>query len=511
MEHLNRTRFRLKYKQIIFPFLIAVLSFAFLPAVRAQAAKSITRLTFNGQDYYLTSNQMDYVNQLTDANDYIGVAKFIESLGEDAHYFAIENGVLYGGVGKENPQIKELKIPNSVHTIAKCAFQGCDQFVKISMSDSVKVLEYGAFADCSSLKSVKLSKNLTYIGKYAFQNCNKLTSISLPSKLTTIEYAAFLNCTSLKSVTLPKSVTTVKEFAFYGCSKLKSIKMLANVSEIGESALYDCKSLQNVITTQGSYAEAYAKENLNCAIIYTSKVTMANKVQYLLVGDTYNSMVYNASGKRVTYSSTNKKVATVDKNGKVKAVSNGKATIQAVVDGKTVKCSVIVLKRSVDNRVKQFAKNYTKPEMSDYQIITLAHEWLIKNVSYDSKNYENGSVPKVSHTAQGALLNGVAVCDGYAYGFQKIMDYFHIPNNIVIGKSNGEGHAWNLVKIKDQWYQIDVTYDDPIINGKNQNIKVYKNYFLINDEQMKKDHTWNSDKYEKCTATKIDKDYVSKR
>jgi uncharacterized protein YjdB len=50
-----------------------------------------------------------------------------------------------------------------------------------------------------------------------------------------------------------------------------------------------------------------------------------------------------ASPKTVTWTSSNKRVATVDKSGKVKGVKKGKCTVTATTwNGKTVKCTVIV-------------------------------------------------------------------------------------------------------------------------------------------------------------------------
>lgn len=67
----------------------------------------------------------------------------------------------------------------------------------------------------------------------------------------------------------------------------------------------------------------------------------------------------NATNKTVTWSSSNTKVATVDKNGKVKAISNGTAVITATaVNGKTTTCKVTVSK--VELEIKSDAEEWLK-------------------------------------------------------------------------------------------------------------------------------------------------------
>ncbi len=63
----------------------------------------------------------------------------------------------------------------------------------------------------------------------------------------------------------------------------------------------------------------------------------------LAVGKTEKLSVTGVKGK-AKWSSSKKKVATVDKKGKVKAVKAGKAVIKAKIGGKTLKCKVKVTK-----------------------------------------------------------------------------------------------------------------------------------------------------------------------
>ncbi len=102
---------------------------------------------------------------------------------------------------------------------------------------------------------------------------------------------------------------------------------------------------------------------------------------------------------------------------------------------------------------------------SDYEKIKEVHNWLIDNIEYDV-NFESDE----SYSISGALIEGKAVCEGYARSFKYIMDELGIPCVLVSGtgtNSNGEteSHAWNYVQLDGKWYAIDVTWDDPVVIG----------------------------------------------
>ncbi len=81
--------------------------------------------------------------------------------------------------------------------------------------------------------------------------------------------------------------------------------------------------------------------------VLPTKVTLNKKSISIKAKATYKLTAKlsptKANPTTVTWTSNNKKVATVDKNGKVKAIKKGKATITATTwNGKTTKCTVIV-------------------------------------------------------------------------------------------------------------------------------------------------------------------------
>ena len=126
---------------------------------------------------------------------------------------------------------------------------------------------------------------------------------------------------------------------------------------------------------------------------------------------------------------------------------------------------------------------------NNYEKMKYVHDWLVDNVKYDTSNGRNSS------NIYGCLVNKSVVCEGYARTFKYLLDELDIPCVLVSGTAvdengNSERHAWNYVYIKNNWYAIDVTWDDPIIIGigkVDEGIK-YK-YFLKGKQTISKDHT----------------------
>ncbi len=131
---------------------------------------------------------------------------------------------------------------------------------------------------------------------------------------------------------------------------------------------------------------------------------------------------------------------------------------------------------------------------SEIEIIKTAHDHLINNTRYDDPigQDENGNIlySNESHTPYGLLLNQRAVCDGYADAFLILMRLNDIECITVTGNADGESHAWNQVKVDGSWYNVDVTWDDPIsVDSSGKRVDVIRyNYFMINDEILWRTH-----------------------
>ena len=126
----------------------------------------------------------------------------------------------------------------------------------------------------------------------------------------------------------------------------------------------------------------------------------------------------------------------------------------------------------------------------DYEDIKMVHDYLVDNIEYDTSISADNI-----YDVYGALVNRVAVCEGYARSFKYILDEMGIPCVLVIGtgtNSRGEieRHAWNYVELQGNWYAVDCTWDDPIIVGSGSVSKSSKyKYFLKGSSEFYSDHT----------------------
>lgn len=325
--------------------------------------------------------------------------------------------------------------------------------------------------------------------------------VTIPSSVTSISYTAFSNNLSVRAVVIPATVKRVESGAFYNCPYLRYLIFEGNTS-VEQNAVYRCVRFTNISAGKNTKAYRLAKK-YGIPVVVTKKPKMSITSITLLAGDRTKNVLYNTYESTVWKSSKNN-VLTVSGEGSMKAVKAGKAKVTAEVNGIPYTCKVTVLKRTNKNRVVLVSKKIIKKKMSRYQKIRAVHNWMIANVKYDYDGYLAGFVPQVSHSATGALMKGLAVCDGYAHAFQIFMKHLKIPCRFVVGRSGTVGHGWNMVKVGGKWYHIDVTFDDPIINGTNGNTRPYYTYFLKSSSVMRRSHKWNASKYPRCRSKKYD-------
>ena len=127
-----------------------------------------------------------------------------------------------------------------------------------------------------------------------------------------------------------------------------------------------------------------------------------------------------------------------------------------------------------------------KSDMSEFEKELYLHDALAERITYvDSSN---------AHNAYGAIVEGKAVCEGYAEALQYLLGRCGILSFIATGESNNpatgspEGHAWNIVRIDGRFYHLDLTWND-------QGERIYHAYFNLTESAITRDHKIDKTEY----------------
>lgn len=118
--------------------------------------------------------------------------------------------------------------------------------------------------------------------------------------------------------------------------------------------------------------------------------------------------------------------------------------------------------------------------MSDAEKMLAVHDYFVYEYAYDQENYEAGTIPADSYRSGGLFINGVGVCQAYAYGYQYILSRLGLE--CYVTSSTGMNHAWNIVGLDGKYYHVDCTWDDPVVDRMGM---VRHTYFLLSDETIK--------------------------
>lgn len=127
---------------------------------------------------------------------------------------------------------------------------------------------------------------------------------------------------------------------------------------------------------------------------------------------------------------------------------------------------------------------------SDYDKVLYFHDSIILGCTYDDTADE-------PYSAYGCLVDGKAVCEGYAKAMQILCTKAGIKCIPVAGKAYDGGtvqpHLWNKVMIDGEWTNMDLTWDDPVTDAGEDYIRY--DYFGITDAECAKDHTADDNKF----------------
>lgn len=123
----------------------------------------------------------------------------------------------------------------------------------------------------------------------------------------------------------------------------------------------------------------------------------------------------------------------------------------------------------VNTHTKEILAELGTSQMSDYSKVKAVHDYVCALITY-TDDVDNAS------SVYGAYVRGEGLCNSYALCMYKLLVEAGVPCHWIGGSAgtgrDSAGHAWNIVKLGDQWYNLDATWDDA------DNDKISYDYFL---------------------------------
>lgn len=147
--------------------------------------------------------------------------------------------------------------------------------------------------------------------------------------------------------------------------------------------------------------------------------------------------------------------------------------------------------RKIEKVVNEIAGQLHLLECTDYEKELRIHDWICQNIVYDYEGADKDKISRViaSHNILGVFAHHKAQCEGIAKAVKVLLNAVDVKCIVVTGDSikNGQRmpHAWNLVEIEGEAYQLDVTWDI----GEPRKVRNCYDYFNLTDSLMRLEHS----------------------
>lgn len=161
--------------------------------------------------------------------------------------------------------------------------------------------------------------------------------------------------------------------------------------------------------------------------------------------------------------------------------------------------------RAYEKAVRQ-ALRCVNDSMTDEEKLLALHDYLAQRISYD--------YTYTKYTAYNAFVERSSVCQGYTLAYEELLNRLGIANSCAT--SDAMNHIWNMVQLGENWYHVDITWDDPSKSEQDWPGHVGHTYFLNSDakitsgnhhdwvsEHLAEDITYDTGKYWQDTSSAV--------
>lgn len=174
---------------------------------------------------------------------------------------------------------------------------------------------------------------------------------------------------------------------------------------------------------------------------------------------------------------------------------------------------ITAITNDIHRIVNKVAVKASSLRSNTFRLEKYLHDSVVKSVAYDYDALKSRDCFN-AHSIVGAFLDNKAVCEGISKAFKLLCNEFEIKCIVVLGKANKDGnfsgddyHAWNIVKIGEESYHVDVTWD----NLYDTEIKhISYDYFNVTTEEILLDHQPMDNNLPLCNSTRLNYFYGTK-
>ncbi|MBQ5331202.1 MAG: hypothetical protein J6F31_08135 [Oscillospiraceae bacterium] len=157
------------------------------------------------------------------------------------------------------------------------------------------------------------------------------------------------------------------------------------------------------------------------------------------------------------------------------------------------------LQKKIDDSVKEILTS--AQGKSDFEKIRIFHDWIVLNNDFNKADVSEDEGSWSRYTIYGGFVDGEVQCEGYAKSMQYLCDLSGIQSAVIVGtNSAGSSHAWNVINLGGNWYNVDCTWDDPILSEPVKN-NLRHRYFGVPDAWIHEKSHFNINK--KTTGTQV--------
>lgn len=377
--------------------------------------------------------------------------------------YRVENNCLVSNDGLLIVGYGNCKITSGVKIIGDSAFAGNTQISRLAIPAGVLEIRDLAF-DCSSITEIVIPYGVKTIARGAFMNCSSLKSVTIPSTVIEIGYWAFDECGSLSEITYCGSTEDWERINIHTDNEGILTKNIDFVEDFYPDTVYNYG--RTTISGNAAYIYDLLVENVLAEIPVTE--FEVDKTRGVTVEDFYLARLIFFSDHpecfwwngNVGYSCTQEEII-----------------VSTNFEYKFTQAEIVSKRAELESVVSEILSGV--PDGSVFEKALYLHDAVAERVTYIET--ENDQTP------YGALVEGQAVCNGYATSYQLLLQRAGIRAWTVNGTAGGEVHAWNVVWLSEGvCVYTDVTWDD-------QEEILSRYYFNMSLQDIDDDHTVNTD------------------